>query len=240
MRKIRSTFALVGLGVIGLAPLTGCVGSAGTGATTASTLAPLVETDFVTVAPAPTTTSSTIAQPTADQSATPADGGTTTTSSADGSVDAATDSSSGSSGAVAGSLTYTVVAGDYLAKIAKSAGTTIQSIVDVNEWSDGQDHPIFPGDTIVLPEGATAPAVTTETTAASTDSTTDSSTADTTATSTASTGSTYVVEAGDYLSLIASKTGTTVQAIVDANGWADGAEHLIIPGQTIKMPTKSG
>ena len=33
--------------------------------------------------------------------------------------------------------------------------------------------------------------------------------------------------------------GTTVDAIVKANGWTDGANHVIFPGQVIKMPTRS-
>ena len=62
----------------------------------------------------------------------------------------------------------------------------------------------------------------------------------TTTTFNASTGGSYKVVGGDYLGGIAKKTGATVDGIVAANGWADGAGHVIIPGQTIKLPAKTG
>ena len=51
---------------------------------------------------------------------------------------------------------------------------------------------------------------------------------------------TYVVAAGDYLGGIATKTGTTVAAIVAANQWPDGDKHPIYPGQKIRLPGKTG
>ena len=53
-------------------------------------------------------------------------------------------------------------------------------------------------------------------------------------------GGTYVIVANDYLGLIAKKTGTTVDGIIAANGWPDGVNHVLIPGQSIKLPAKSG
>ena len=50
----------------------------------------------------------------------------------------------------------------------------------------------------------------------------------------------YTVRPGDTLSGIAAKTGTTVDAIVAANGWEDGQNHLIYPGLEINMPSTSG
>ena len=49
---------------------------------------------------------------------------------------------------------------------------------------------------------------------------------------------TYTVVANDTLSGIARKSGTTIQAIIAANGWADGASHRINPGDVITLPAK--
>ena len=52
--------------------------------------------------------------------------------------------------------TYVVVAGDTLNGIAASHGLSLSELVEVNGWSDGSEHAIFPGDVIALPEGAVA------------------------------------------------------------------------------------
>ena len=52
------------------------------------------------------------------------------------------------------------------------------------------------------------------------------------------TGTLYTVVSGDNLSTIASRFGTTVQAIVSANGIAN--PNLIYPGQRITIPNGSG
>jgi len=49
---------------------------------------------------------------------------------------------------------------------------------------------------------------------------------------------TYTIVADDTLSGIAAKTGTTVDAIVAVNGWAD-AQQVIQVGQDIEMPAKA-
>ena len=52
--------------------------------------------------------------------------------------------------------TYVVDAGDTLSGIAASYGLSLNELVEVNEWSDGANHAIFPGDVIALPGGAVA------------------------------------------------------------------------------------
>ena len=99
----------------------------------------------------------------------------------------------------------------------------------------------IPGKKIKLPCVPSGDSGATTTTAAGGDagsSTTTPSGATTTVA--AGPGGTYTVKAGDYLSGIAAKTGTTVDAIVEANGWTDGDKHVIVPGQVIKMPAKAG
>ena len=51
----------------------------------------------------------------------------------------------------------------------------------------------------------------------------------------AATGS-YVVVAGDSLSAIAGAAGVSLDALVAANGWSDGAAHLIQPSDVIVLP----
>jgi hypothetical protein len=41
-----------------------------------------------------------------------------------------------------------------LSGIAASYGLTLNELIEVNDWSDGADHAIFPGDVIGLPDDA--------------------------------------------------------------------------------------
>jgi LysM repeat protein len=58
-------------------------------------------------------------------------------------------------------FTYTVVAGDFLASIADRYGVEIDDIVGANEWDDGREHLLLPGDEIYLPADAVAPSAAT-------------------------------------------------------------------------------
>ncbi len=46
----------------------------------------------------------------------------------------------------------------------------------------------------------------------------------------------YTVVAGDTLSAIADRAGVSLSDLVDANGWPDGSDHLILPGDVIALP----
>lgn len=48
--------------------------------------------------------------------------------------------------------------------------------------------------------------------------------------------STYTIQAGDSLFGIAEANGVSLDALVEANGWPDGAAHLILPGDEIVLP----
>lgn len=53
------------------------------------------------------------------------------------------------------------------------------------------------------------------------------------------TESTYTIVAGDSLFAIADRQGITLDALVAANGWTDGIDHLILPGDEILIPSPS-
>ena len=127
---------------------------------------------------------------------------------------------------------YTVVAQDTLSGIGRRCAITPQAVADYNSWSDGIAHPIYPGTVVKLPCTPEATA------AASAPTTTVVKSSTTTTTITPGPGGLYTVVAGDYLAGIAAKTGTTVDAIIQVNGWTDGTKHLIVAGQQIKLPAK--
>jgi cell wall-associated NlpC family hydrolase len=84
---------------------------------------------------------------------------------------------------------------------------------------------IQPGDTLIIPAGASIPAA----------SNLDSSTSrGSSTTSTSSTTTTYTVIAGDALAGIAWRNGVTLGALVKANGITTSS--LILPGQTLTIP----
>ncbi len=228
MHRLRNRIAVIGAATLSLAALTGCIGSAGS-SSTSDTLAPLIPTNVVPVSPV--TSASGVAALTNPTDASPAATAGQTSPSDPSGTELATNSSGASS--------YTVVANDTVFRIAKSYGVVPQALADFNEWTEGIDHPIFPGDVIKIPGGGSqqTPVATTSATATVTPSTQPSATTDQPATSTAGEpGPTYVIVAGDFLAAIAARFGTSVQAIIDANGWTDGVDHLIIPGQSITLP----
>jgi len=143
----------------------------------------------------------------------------------------------GAGGVVAGEQQYTVAHGDYPLKVAKLFCIKLDDLLGFNSWTSANQFP-FPGTVIKIPPGACAPgsAQPQATTAAPP---ADSTPQATTTTFDASQGGTYTVVAGDTLSRIATKNGTTIDAIVAANGW-EGPEHLIYKGLKIKLPAKTG
>jgi LysM repeat protein len=122
----------------------------------------------------------------------------------------------------AGGGSYTVQAGDTLGGIAASLGTSVQAIMDANGLSD--PNYIYVGQQLNVPGsggGGGGPGYTTVSTSAAPSGGGGSSGG----------GQTYVVQAGDTLYAIAGKYGTTVDAIVVANGLSD--PNYISAGQSL-------
>ncbi len=60
-------------------------------------------------------------------------------------------------GTVAGTQVYEVKTNDFLGAIADDFGIPPESIANFNQWEDGVQHVIHPGDTINIPPGAQVP-----------------------------------------------------------------------------------
>lgn len=136
-------------------------------------------------------------------------------------------------------LDYEVKSGDTLYGLASRYKVDVNALVSYNDWAEGLQHALHPGDHINIPPGYTIPAETTTTTAATGSTDASGSTPAGTETSTTidtTQGGTWVIKSGDTLIGIAKKVGSTVDAIVAANGWTDGSSHNLHPGDTIKIP----
>jgi LysM repeat protein len=150
-------------------------------------------------------------------------------------------------------IEYIVKSGDYLFGIANAHGVTADDIVTLNGWEDGLEHPLNPGDTIIVPAPAAGTATTTAPPATATPgdtattvappggdaaTTTAAPGAEPTTTSTPALpegGQEYTVKNNDTVYGIARKFGITPQALVAANGWSD-VNHALYPGDTIIVP----
>jgi LysM repeat protein len=114
---------------------------------------------------------------------------------------------------------YTVKSGDYLGKIAKIYGTTVQQLKSLNGLTSdmiyvGQQLKVSTQTTVVTPP----PVVPTP------------------STPTSPTTTVYTVKSGDYLGKIAKQYGMTVQALKSLNGLTS---DLIFVGQVLKVSGQS-
>lgn len=118
----------------------------------------------------------------------------------------------------AAAKTHTVVAGDTVYAIARKYGTTVANVIAANGL--GRSATIYPGQKLKV--GATAPAAKPAPAAAA------PAKAPTAAKPTA-----HTVVAGDTLFGIARTYGTTVAALLQANGLGTGS--IIYPGQSLRL-----
>lgn len=115
---------------------------------------------------------------------------------------------------------YTVVAGDTVSHLAARFGTTVSAIVSAN--SLGSNALIRVGQRLTIPGAAAAP----------------TAGAATTSSSVPAAARTHTVVAGDTVSHLAARYGSSVAAIVSANGL--GPTALIRIGQRLTIPGGSG
>ena len=111
--------------------------------------------------------------------------------------------------------TYTVQRGDTLYSIALRFGVTVQAILSANNLTNA--NLIFVGQRLTIPTGGGSTNNPPPSTGGS---------------------STYVVQAGDYLSLIAQRFGVTVAAILAANNISN--PNLLFVGQVLTIPGGGG
>jgi cell wall-associated NlpC family hydrolase len=114
--------------------------------------------------------------------------------------------------------TYVVRNGDALAGIAYRHGIGLSALLRVNSLN--LDSVIHPGDTLVIPAGATPPRT--------------SPTPGRSSSSTSSSGTTYVVRRGDALAGIAWRHGVRLRTLLAENGLS--TTSLILPGQRLRIP----
>ena len=248
MRTPRSHILSSFMATAAVVGLSACVPSANDDKKTIDTLGSLpvtlvtpTSTTIVPASDAVIITAGTVVQPTVSATQVPPTDEGDDSSTATTAVTATTSGATTTTSAT-GPGTYTIVAKDTLYAIAKKCSIGPTELAAYNDWTDGVEHLIIAGQKIKMPcvPKATSTDSTSTTVAGSTETTTSGGTSTGTSTTVAGgAGGTYTVQPGDYLSGIAAKTGTTVDAIVAANGWTDGANHVIFPGQVIKMPVKS-
>lgn len=118
----------------------------------------------------------------------------------------------------AATATYVVAAGDTISAIAGRHGTTTDAVLAANALD--RSSIIYPGQSIVIPgAGSTAPVA---------------PPAQPMIAPAAPASAAYLIVAGDTISGIAGRHGTTTDALLSANGL--DRSSIIYPGQTITIP----
>ena len=124
--------------------------------------------------------------------------------------------------------TVTVRAGDTLSHLAVQHGTTVATLVSANKLSDSRL--IYPGQVLTLSGSGSS--------SSGSSSSGSSSSGSSSSGSSSSSSGTVTVRAGDTLSGIAARHGTTVSALARANDLSD--TRLIYPGQRLRLSGSSG
>jgi len=126
---------------------------------------------------------------------------------------------------------YTIVHGDTISAIAARFGLTTQAVLTANGL--GWSSIIYPGQTIAIPSGGAPLAIQTVSSVTPVSSAAAASSHAPQAETTS-----YTIVAGDTISAIAARFGTTSAAILAANGM--GSSTIIYSGRTLIIPVAGG
>jgi len=126
---------------------------------------------------------------------------------------------------------YTIVHGDTISAIAARFGVTTQAVLTANGL--GWSSIIYPGQTIAIPSGGAPLAIQTVSSVTPVSSAAAASSHAPQAETTS-----YTIVAGDTISAIAARFGTTSAAILAANGM--GSSTIIYSGRTLIIPVAGG
>ena len=135
---------------------------------------------------------------------------------------------------VPGEQVYSVVAGDYLARIADKFCVTIDDLLAANDWLDGAQHAIVPGEEVRIIGGC--PPGSRPTNSSVPDTTSIEPATVTTTIELPPLEQTYTVVAGDSLLSIAQLYCVALDDLVAENEWNDGVNHALVPGDTLRIP----
>jgi LysM repeat protein len=153
-------------------------------------------------------------------------------------------------GTVAGTQVYEVRSGDFLGGIADDYGVPPESIANFNQWDEGVNHMLHPGDVINIPPGAAVPGPDDEDEDDGDEEDSGSNDEETDATeeeqeevdpddpprcADGSRQGTYTIEAGDIPAQVADSLDVTVDQLAEANANTPGYSAFIV-GADILVP----
>ena len=210
MRSKSRILTVAATAVVPLLLVTACGGD-GTTASSGNDLTPITGSSYVTIEPATTTTTTTLA---------PVDPGSLQPGQTSPQEQA-----------------YTVKSGDSVSKIASLYGITSDVLASYNAWPEGIQHPIFPGDIVKIPPNSQVPDLGGSTATATPAPPTAGDTAEPAETTTdGECPTTYVIQSGDTTRIgVAEKFGITYEQMDAANVNTPGYASFVV-GTPITIP----
>jgi LysM repeat protein len=194
------------LAAFGVGPLLLAAGCSGGSANGARvTLANIQPTSFVEIPPASTTTTTTVSQEQLEES-----------------------------GISAVEQAYVIVAGDSISKIASLHGITNDVLISYNKWTDGLEHFLLPGETVLIPPESKIPGTGTVTDPAG--ESTGESTAEDDGVEDPGEGCTHTIVANENPTKVANKYEITYEQLQAANPSMDMTTTFPVGGVLVIPP----